>query len=148
MKLRSFIFPVGFLAAALLLSGCGNDRQLQSIMITPSSMTAARNAQVTFTASGQFNMAPMSVAPLRVSWVEFGPGVDQVSPSGNYTLTDQPVTMTCFGPGMFTMVALAPMDPGAPASGSVPQQVFADLTSGHPMAEGGFVAATATVTCQ
>jgi hypothetical protein len=131
MRLRSFALPVSFLAAALLLSGCGNDRQLQSIMVSHSSMTAARNAQVTFTASGQFNMAPMNVAPLRVSWMEFGPGVDQVSPSGTYTLTDQPVAMTCFTAGMFMMVALAPMDPGAPASGSVPQPVFADLTSGR-----------------
>jgi hypothetical protein len=148
MKLRSFIYPFSLLAAALLLSGCGNDRQLQSIMVSPSSMTAAHNAQVTFTASGQFNMAPMSVTPLRVSWMEFGPGIDQVSTADNYTLTDQPFTTTCFVPGTFTVVALAPIDPGASPSGSVPQQAFNDLVSGHAMAEGGFVAAIATVTCQ
>jgi hypothetical protein len=137
-----------FLSAALLFCGCGNDRQLQSITVSPSSMTAAHNAQVTFTASGQFNRAPMSVTPLRTSWKFFGPGVDQVS-FDDYTLTDQPFVATCFLPGTFTVVAYAPTDPGAPASGSVPQQVFTDLVSQHIMtAEHGFVATTATLTCQ
>jgi hypothetical protein len=146
MKLNTLVLLL--ISFLLVLSGCGNGRRLQSITVSPSSMTVARSAQATFTASGQFNMSPMSMNPLSVSWKEFGPGVDQVN-FDDYTLTSQPFTVTCFVPGTFTVVAYAPTDPGAPASGSVPDQVYVDLVVQHTMsAEGSFVAATGQITCQ
>jgi hypothetical protein len=47
-----------------------------------------------------------------------------------------------------TVTAIAPMDTKASANGLIPIPVFMDLVRGHTMTqEGGFVAATATVTC-
>ncbi|HEX7285835.1 MAG TPA: hypothetical protein VF532_06605 [Candidatus Angelobacter sp.] len=149
MKLKSI--PVALsLLCALLLPGCGGqDRTLQSMTVDGGSTTAVpRNAQVTFTASGQFDMAPMNVNPVAASWAEFGPGIDPVGGTA-YSLSTQPFIFTCFLPGTFTVVAFAPADPKAAATGTVPQQVYQDLVGSRTMsAEGGFVAATAQVTCQ
>lgn len=138
-----------FISAALLIifsSGCGNDRQLQSISITPASATAPLAAHVTFTAAGQFSMSPMTANSVRVSWLVTGPGIDPVS-FNNYSLTDQPFTMTCLL-GTFTVTAFAPIDPNASTSGSVPPQVYQDLVLSHTRtAEGNFVASSAQVTC-
>ena len=103
--------------------------------------------QVTFTAAGQFNMSPMTANPARVSWRAAGPGID---PAGmnSYSLTDQPSIFICPVPGTFMVTAYAPKNPNAATDGMVPSQVYQDLVISHTMsAEGGFVAATAQVTC-
>jgi hypothetical protein len=148
MKLRSILAALS-LICALLLFGCGQDRMLQSMIVNGGSTTAVpRNGQATFTASGQFNMAPMTVNPVAASWAEFGTGIDPI-PGTAYSLSTQPFTITCFFPGTLTVVALAPANPKAPATGTVPQQVYQDLVGSRTMsAEGGFIAATAQLTCQ
>jgi hypothetical protein len=149
MKLRSALTALS-LICALLLSGCGGqDRMLRSIVIGGGSTTAVpRNGTATFTASGQFNMAPMNVDPVAASWAEFEAGIDQV-PGSAYSLSTQPFSITCFLPGTVTIVAFAPANPKAPATGTVPTQVYQDLVGSRTMsAEGGFVAATAQITCQ
>jgi hypothetical protein len=148
MRPAALIFIFLALFAALGSSGCGNDRQLESISVTPASMTNVKaGTQVTFTAAGQFNMSPMTANPASVSWRAAGPAID---PAGmnSYSLTDQPFMFTCPAPGMFTVTAYAPVNPNAAADGSVPAQVYQDLVTSHSMsAEGGFVASTAQVTC-
>ena len=148
MRPATLFYTSVALLAAFAISGCGSDRQLESISVTPSSVANVKAAsQVTFTAAGQFNMSPMTANPARVSWRAVGPAID---PAGmnSYSLTDQPFTFTCPAPGMFTVTAYAPTDPNTAADGSVPSQVYQDLVTSHSMsAEGGFVAATAQVTC-
>ncbi|HET7871435.1 MAG TPA: hypothetical protein VFL42_02915 [Terriglobales bacterium] len=149
MKLRSVSTAI-FLVCAILLTGCGGqDRLLQSIVVSGGSTTPVpRNGTATFTASGQFNMAPMKVDPVAVSWAEFEAGLDQI-PGSSYSLSSQPLTITCFLPGIVTVVAFAPANPKAPATGTVPTQVYQDLVGSRTMsAEGGFVATTAQITCQ
>jgi hypothetical protein len=148
MLKRPGLIATGFaLLAISCAAGCGDSRQLEAITVSPASATTTVPGQVTFTATGQFNKAPMSVTPARVSWIEFGPGIDQTG-SSSYTLTDQPVTAVCFFPGTFTVVAYAPMDPSAPDTGTVPTQVFTDLVGTRTRTqEGSFVAASAQFTC-
>ena len=128
--------------------GCGGTstpRQLQSITISPATATA-QNGQAQFTATGQFNTAPMTVTPLSVTWVERGPGIDIAGPG--YSLTDGPLKAQCILPGSLTIVAFAPADPSAPASGPMSFQLYDDLVVNHTTSqEGGFIAATAQMTC-
>ena len=52
------------LFVAIVMSGCGSDRCLESISVTPSSAANVKAAtQVTFTAAGKFNMSPMMCVP-------------------------------------------------------------------------------------
>jgi len=148
MRQAIFVYTSLALLAAFVMCGCGSDRRLESLSVTPASMTNVKaGTQVTFTAAGQFNMSPMTVNPARVSWRAFGPGIDQAG-ANSYSLTDQPVMFTCPVPGTFSVTAYAPTNPNAAADGSVPAQVYQDLVTSHSMSvEGGFVAATAQVTC-
>ena len=148
MRPAALIFILLSFVAELAISGCGSDRRLESIIVTPSSVANVKAAsQVTFTAAAQFNMSPMTVNPARVSWRASGPGIDQAG-TNSYSLTDQPAMFICPVPGTFSVTAYAPTNPNAAADGSVPSQVYQDLVTSHSMsAEGGFVAATAQVTC-
>ncbi len=135
-----------------LLSGCGSNRQLQSITISPASATApVQGGQAQFTATGQFNMSPMSMTPATVAWFQSFPVIDPVASGFPFTLTSQPFTAQCFGPGTpttITVTAIAPMDANAAANGFIPVSVFLDLARNHSATqEGGFVAATAQLTC-
>jgi hypothetical protein len=130
---------VAALSLTLLLSvtlGCGSgntgsNRQLQSIAVIGTGMI-----QLQFTATGTFNVSPMMVNPLPVSWYVVNP-----TPSGTpYTLTREPFQATCENA---TLIAVAPADPMAAASGTIPSQVFQDLVIAHTTTvEGGFVAST------
>jgi hypothetical protein len=92
------------------------------------------------------------VTPLPVSWFLMGPGVDPPGPGyslakGKFTAVRcseaNPVALT------YTVIAVAPADPNAPSSGSMPAQVFTDLVTAHTKTEeGGFVAATASLVCK
>jgi hypothetical protein len=98
------------LAASFTLScgSGGSGRQLQSITITP----AIEGDTVEYTASGTFSTSPTTVTPLAVSW-SFAP------PDLNYTLTTQPFTFSCSDPqSAGPIVAMAPANPNAPATGS------------------------------
>src|SRR5262245_60296349 len=131
METHNLLLTTLALVLILAAGGCGSDngRQLQSISIPPASTNVPRNGSVTFTATGHFNMSPMAVTPARVSWMEFGPGLDIVI-TDSYSLTSQPFGAKCLS-GTYTVVPYAPMDPHASTSGSVPSQVFQDLVIQH-----------------
>jgi len=137
------------LALPLAISACGGSatRLLQSITIT-----RANGTQINFTAAGMFTAAPVTESLLPVAWYLMGPAIDP--PPASYALVSAPYhPARCVqAPGppsvTYTVIALAPVDPNAPLSGSMPYQVFDDLVIAHTKtAEGGFIAATTTVTC-
>ena len=149
--------PAQFIAipAALLLfsiAGCvaDSDRVLQSISISPNTATGA---SASYTATGTYSSAPVTVTPLSVSWLIMGPGLDPPGPGYAETpgvfqaqRCSQVQSKTTTN---YVVVAFAPADPNAPSSGPMPAQVFQDLVTAHTMtSEGGFVAATAALTCQ
>lgn len=140
-------FLIALLVSVVLgLLGCGgSNRQLQSLSINPPSVTA-QGGQAQFTATGQFNNSPMTVTPAAVSWFQSNFTHD---PPFGFSLTTQPFTAGCPGPGTsLTVVAFAPVDANGPTSGSMPMQVFLDLVVNRTMTrEGGFAAATAQMTC-
>jgi hypothetical protein len=141
------------LSATLLLAagGCGEtgmmDRELQSITIT-----RASGAPATFSASGTFTEAPLTESPLLVSWFLMGPAIDP--PPADYVLVGDPYSPArCVqAPGppslTYTVIAIAPVNPNAALSGSMPYQVFEDLVIAHTKtAEGGFIAASVKLAC-
>jgi hypothetical protein len=129
------------------LSGCGSNRQLQSLSVSPAS-TTAQGGQAQFTATGQFTAMPMSVSPASVSWWESPPIIDPPSNMFGLALTSQPFTAQCSGfTGPITITAIAPMDLGN-LSPSISSTTFAHLVLQHTATqESGFVAATATMNC-
>lgn len=132
----------------LILTACGASRQMQSISISPA---FENGVNATFTATGTFNMAPTPVSPVAASWYLL-PDVDP--PPASYSLSSGTFVATRCPPNQptsatFTVVALAPADPDAASNGKVPTQVMHDLVYFHTQtSEGGFVAATAKLTCQ
>jgi hypothetical protein len=148
--------PAQFIAISgalllLIINGCaaGSDRGLESISINPNS---ASGAAASYTATGTFSSPPVTVTPLSVSWLVMGPGLEPPGPG--YTLSpgafqaqrcSQIESKTATN---YVVVAYAPANPNAPSSGPMPEQVFQDLVIAHTMtSEGGFVAATAALTC-
>jgi hypothetical protein len=113
--------------------GCGNSsRHLQSIATSGVGMT-----QFQFTAVGTFSMSPTTVNSLPVSWYL----ASQTPSPANYTLTSQPFVTQC--QTLAVVIAVAPTNPNAPSSGTIPSQVFQDLVVAHTAtSEGGFVAST------
>jgi hypothetical protein len=138
------------LAPIALLVGCsgGMNRQLESISVSPAT---GSGAPVSYKATGTFTSSPTTVTPLAVSWFMMGPAIDPPGPEYMLTKGDftawrcrqaNPVAST------YTIIAVAPADPNAPNSGSMPSQVFSDLVIQHTKSsEGGFVAGTAKLGC-
>src|SRR5580765_926973 len=85
-----FILSVG------ALSGCGSNRQLQTLSVSPAS-TTAQGGQAQFTATGQFSSMPMSVSPGSVSWWQSRAVADAPSVMFGLGLTTQPFTAQCSG---------------------------------------------------
>lgn len=146
-------FPLKLIPAIALLAfipGCsGGNRTLDSLSIFP---VTTNNAPYTYTAAGTYNTSPMTVNPQPVSWYIMGPGIDP--PPAAYSLLPAAYTaQRCSQiqnktPTTYTVIALAPVDSTAPNSGTVPNQIFQDLVITRTMtAEGGFVSATAKLTC-
>lgn len=142
----SLLFVVSILAIGTL-SGCGSNRQLQSLSISPAS-TNSQAGQAQFTATGQFSSMPMSVSPASVSWWESPPIIDPPSAMFGLGLTSQSFTAQCSGfSGPITITAIAPVDPGN-LNPSISSTTFSHLVLQHSATqESGFVAATATMTC-
>lgn len=132
--------------SVLFFSGCGSGRQLQSLTVNPAS-AVAQGGQAQFIATGQFNMSPMTMTPANVAWFPSFPVIDPVSSGFGYQLTSQPFTAQCLQSGPMTVMAIAPVDTNAKTSGFIPIPVFEDLRSQTTTQEGGFVAATAQLTC-
>lgn len=136
------------LLVVLFLFGCGGNRQLQSISISPASVTA-QGGQAQFTASGEFSNSSTMVMPVSVSWFQVGPAFDPPGQTIPFDRTTQPFTAQCFISGTtVTVVAYAPLKADAPANGTMPLKVFLDLVINRTMSEeSGFVATTAQMTC-
>ena len=96
---------------------CGSSaRHLQSIAISK----MANGTEIEFAAMGTFSSSPTRVNPLAVNWSMglIGPPPMQYS----YTLTMQPFMVSCtdFEAGPVVVTAVAPSDPNAPSSGTLP----------------------------
>jgi len=109
------------LSTASLTLACGSSsnnsgRQLQSISIN----STVVGQQVQFTATGTFSAPPTTVSPLPVS--DWGIGPFAPPPANvQYTLTTQPYVFDCLGsPSGMPVSTLAPSDPNAPTTGSLP----------------------------
>lgn len=135
------------LTISLLGCGGGSSRQLLSLTIAPASATA-QSGQAQFTATGQFNQAPMNVTPAMAAWFQSSPPFDPPGDPISFTLSSQPFTAKCIISGQtMNVIAFAPVDASA-SNETIPLQVFLDLTVRHTTnQEGGFVAATAQLTC-
>jgi hypothetical protein len=146
-----FFLALVFAFFAVAPTGCGgSSRQLQSLSVNPTSVTA-QNAQAQFIANGQFTQAPM-IGPARAAWFEEPPIFDPPSTVIGLSLTDQPFTAQCIiqspTPVTVTVTAVSPVDANAPANTSIPLNVFVDLVKTHSVTqEGGFVAAKAQLNC-
>jgi hypothetical protein len=111
------------LSAASLTSACGSSsRHLQSITIS----STVNGQQVQFIATGTFSAPPTTITPLPVS--DWGIGPFAPPPENvQYTLTTQPFVFDCTGSGPYLPVsALAPSNPNAPTTGSLP---FANMVT-------------------
>jgi hypothetical protein len=120
------------LTAACLTLACGSStsigRQLQSITIN----STVSGQQVQFIAAGTFSAPPMTVSPLPVS--DWGIGPFAPPPENvQYTLTTQPFIFDCTGSGPYLPVStLAPSDPNAPTTGSLPWAKVVTATAPIP----------------
>ena len=119
------------LSAASLTLACGSSssgRQLQSITIN----STVSGQLVQFTATGTFSAPPTTVTPLPVSDWGIGPFAPPPA-TVQYTLTTQPFVFDCLGsaPGL-PVSTLAPSDPNAPATGSLPWAKVVSATAPIP----------------
>jgi len=92
---------------------CGissSNRQLQSITMNQT----AEGQRIEFAATGNFSGPPDTVTSIPVEWsVQL-----MTPPPKEYTLTTQPFIFQCTASGVFPIVAYAPSNPNAPATGS------------------------------
>ena len=134
----------------LVVAGCGSgsSRQVQALSVSPASV-AATNGSAQFTAMGTFSKSPMS-GTARVAWVQIPPAFDPPSQTIGFTTTDQPFMAQCMvspSPAI-TVFAITPVDANASADISIPLGTFRDLVLTRTATqEGGFIAATAQMTC-
>jgi hypothetical protein len=112
-----------FLALLLLLFVCissltcgSTGRHLQSITISKT----ANGTQIEFGAGGTFSSSPTTVNPLAVAWSMgmFAPPPKHYT----YTLSAQLFVVDCTatGSGPVVVSAVAPLNPNAPSSGTLP----------------------------
>ena len=103
----------------------------------PTGVIEGNMIQLQFVAAGAFNASPTAVDPLPVRWY-----VVPQATAAVYTLTSQPFDIACQTGS--SVIALAPTDPNAPKSGTIPSKVFQDLVIDHTVSEeGGFIASIA-----
>jgi hypothetical protein len=114
-RLPLLIFPL--VASVTIACGTNSSRQLQSISI----QKTAQGSQIQFVATGTFSAAPATVTPLPVAW-----SIGLLAPPPQqytYTLTTQPFVFDCASIGSnppIPVSAVAPSNPNAPSSGSLP----------------------------
>jgi len=101
---------------------------------------------VQFIATGTYSNGKQ-VTPIPVSWVNAGLPI-AVTTQPPYSLSSSPFVVVCLATGVTPAVAaMAPANPRAPNRGSVPVGVWQYLVFGNTQNEGGFVGATAQLTC-
>lgn len=135
--------PLAFFA--LTSCGSGSPRALESITVDAVSSLSGS----TYTATGHYSAAPVTVSNIQVAWFQTGLAVDPPGPNWNYSMSTAPFKGACpGGPGQFYVVAYAPQNPNAPASGSMPFSVFESLVEQRTTTqENGFVAGSAALSC-
>jgi len=145
MSARPGLCALAF-SALLTLTSCGGGppRVLESITID----AATSLSGTTFTATGHYSAAPTTVNDIAVAWFQTGPVIDPVK-TWNFTMTTAGFRGACGGgPAQFYVVAYAPVNPNAPAKGSMPFSVFTTLVEQHSVAqEDGFVAGSSALQC-
>ncbi len=107
-----------------LLTGCGGSmmnngtmtRQLTAITVSPASATVQNGTskQVQFSATGTYNMAPMTAMP-QVMWTIGMPFANAPVPAG-VTISSNGMAQCTTFTGTVTISATAPMDPMMPMS--------------------------------
>ena len=146
MSARPGLCALAF-SALLTLTSCGAapPRVLESITVS----AATSLSGTTYTATGHYNTAPMTVSGIQVAWFQTGPVVDPYGPNWNFTMTRAGFQGVCYGgPGQFYVVAYAPVNPDAPAKGSMPFHVFESLVEQRSATQlDGFVAGSTALQC-
>lgn len=148
MSARPGLCALGF-SALFILTSCGSQppRVLESITVDAVSSASGS----TFTATGHYNTAPMTVNGIQVAWFQTGPVVDPPGPNWDFTMTTAGYRSLCAGlpvSAQFYVVAYAPENPNAAAQGSMPFSVFETLVEQHSvMQDDGFVAGSAKLEC-
>jgi hypothetical protein len=142
-----------FVLCALALSAClsftscggGSPRVLESITVNDVSSASG----TAYTATGHYSAAPMTVDNIQVAWFQTGPVMDPPGANWDYTMTTTPFKGACAGgPAQFYVVAYAPANPSAPASGSMPFSVFQTLVEQHSVTQDdGFVSGVGALSC-
>ncbi len=111
MRLLPCFFFLALLFVSLEMLGCGSNRVLESITVSPATADAQDfpGGMVNFTATGNFNKPPMSVTPLTVTWSILHPTKTACPPCAGI---DSNGVAQCGGVmGMVTVQATAPRDP-------------------------------------
>jgi len=104
-----------FVCVSVLTCGSGG-RHLQSIAISKTTS----GMRIAFAATGTFSSSPRTVSPLAVSW-----SMGLLAPPPReytYKLTAQSFVVDCaaLGSGPVVVSAVAPFNPNAPGSGTLP----------------------------
>jgi hypothetical protein len=146
--------PIGRLVSKLTLAslvgcivvyfnGCGGNGNytLQSIRINQK--VAAASSQ--FTATGIYSDGTQTT-PLAVGWFQWTFSSFLVG-TPHYSLRNSPFLPQCASGTALTIMAVAPLDPHAQSSGTIPVGVFQDFALGKTNTEGGFVAGTIQQNC-
>lgn len=125
--------------------GGGPPRILESITVNAVSSLSG----TTYTATGHFSAAPITVNNLAVAWYQTGPVLDPGPKYLTYTLTTARFKGICpGGPVQSYVVAYAPADPNAPATGSILFTDFVTLVEDHTVTQlDGFVAGSLAESC-
>ena len=138
LTLGAMLLFFGFFLNACGGGGIGS---LQSLKIT--SQVAVTSFQ--FTATGLYSSGKQ-LTPLSVGWFDFTFNSFLVG-NPHYTLTKSRFVPLCTSGEVLIVMAIAPVDPNASATGTVPTAVFQDFATGKTNNEGGFIAATTQINC-
>lgn len=115
-------FLLLMMTAALVACGSNmgmtSNRQLQSITVTPASgmASATNNKEVQFTATGHFNMDPMTAMVPQVTWSLASSDPMVMGTPAGVTINSNGMAQCTTFSGMVTVMATAPMNSGMPIS--------------------------------
>jgi hypothetical protein len=118
---------LAFVSAPSLTCG-SRGRHLQSIAISK----MANGTQIEFAATGTFSSSPTTVNPLAVDW---STGAIAPPPTQyTYTLTTQTFVVKCtaFESGPVVVSAVAPSNPNAPSTRTLPMSDLVTSASSSP----------------
>jgi len=120
MDARITLLTAALGLSLLVASGCGSNRQLRSITVTPATADAKNflNSQVQFTAAGTYTDGSTS-SSLSVRWSIDNPFFPPPLPTG-ITLSSSGLAACTGFVGAVTITATAPTDPTMPVTSMTP----------------------------